>query len=1103
MTRSGCGEDAGDAEGSVIVMRILRSGLQSRRAILSLAGIILVGLALWIRHPVALGSAAAPSSASRSQTLDGVRSAIAAEAARLAGIATRALAAPPAQAAASAYLASLTSGVRGESVVLYDSSGALAWAGHVRSDPDTLSAPIGVSFGEFFVTLSAVRTVPGRRAVASSVLQAAPPADQLSGSLAAASAPRWNGVRLVSGFAVSPAGSGIAVLNIAGSPAIVATVSEPPAAEMRLEQSLAMRERAAALLFLGFVILFLVGWRSRHDLVSRLYAVGIGLLLAGIFPWSQYSNSSRLFDPGFYFSNVGGPFTANAAALLATAALILLAAFALVRAHTSPAPSRVASMAGAVILLALGVIIASNLVRGVGQPTWGSTPGLWLSWEIPLFLFIFSVLIAVGALLHVALGGPLPAATRGIVWIALVAAIAASSEVWVTTTHERMRLAERDVAGLARADDNEEVLLRRFISSLAPSVSPRDGAGLLRLYAASELADADFPVLLTSVSADGTPVARLDLAAGGVDSGVVYRAASSMAAGEVTAVLGPTGVQLVGLARHPDGGMTLVAALPHTRLVAAPPFASLLGLGEQSGGDPPYAVTLAQMNPAVVAGSDSVRWLRIGDVWHGDRLIPTSVGMRRAHVEVDLRSFSARSERAFLIVLLDLLVAGLLWLGGAGAERPFPRWLRVRAVRWVRTYRGRLTIALFGFFVIPALAFAVWSYQRLRSDDRRTRELLVSETLQTIASANETDDLAAAGKRFDTPLFRYSGGFLNSVSDPLYAVLPPGGLTLPSAVQTQLEQRGEPTAAWEQRLGPNLALFGYRSVLGRNEERYVLAAPARGDDLTLDRRRRDLGILLLFLTALGGLSALWLSGIAAKRLARDLELSRIEVARAERVIAWGEMARQVAHEIKNPLTPIRLGVQHLRRARHDARPDFDKVLEDNVGRILSEIDRLDAIARSFSRYGSAPADLPPAERVDAAAVVRDVIALEQMGQGDVKWKLRGADQSLIAMARAEELREVLLNVLENARQAGARRIDVEVTQEDRRITVEVLDDGPGIPPDILPRVFEPHFSTRTTGSGLGLAASRRIIEHWRGEIAIANRDGRGARVLIALVRASV
>jgi nitrogen fixation/metabolism regulation signal transduction histidine kinase len=212
------------------------------------------------------------------------------------------------------------------------------------------------------------------------------------------------------------------------------------------------------------------------------------------------------------------------------------------------------------------------------------------------------------------------------------------------------------------------------------------------------------------------------------------------------------------------------------------------------------------------------------------------------------------------------------------------------------------------------------------------------------------------------------------------------------------------------------------------------------------------------------------------------------------------MARQVAHEIKNPLTPIRLGVQHLRRARSDPRVNFDQVLNDNVRRILAEIDRLDEIARSFSRYGSAPADLAPAQRVDVAAIVRDVVALEQMGDRIVKWQVRGGERPAWVMARKDEMRDVLLNVFENARLAGAKRVEVTLREEERRVTIETADDGAGIPAAVLPRVFEPHFSTRTTGSGLGLAVSRRLIEAWGGEIGITSEEGKGTRVLIVLAR---
>jgi signal transduction histidine kinase len=425
----------------------------------------------------------------------------------------------------------------------------------------------------------------------------------------------------------------------------------------------------------------------------------------------------------------------------------------------------------------------------------------------------------------------------------------------------------------------------------------------------------------------------------------------------------------------------------------------------------------------------------------------------------------------------------------------------VRAARWIYTYHARLTLALFAFFVIPAVAFAVWSYQRLRSDDLQTREVLVRETLHAVIAENQYSQLPGAAQQFETPLFLYSNGFLNRSSDSLLEALAPMGRTLPPAVQVLLSSAGELTAVSEESLGPAKVLFGYSASAGNGQEAYVLSAPARSDDLVLDRRRRDLGMLVLFSTAVGALAALWLSGIAAKRLARDLELSRIEVARAERVLAWGEMARQIAHEIKNPLTPIRLGVQHLRRARSDPRVDYDQVLNDNVRRILAEIDRLDEIARSFSRYGSAPADLPPAVAIDLSAVVKDVVGLEQMGDSVVKWQLRGADRPMWAMARNDEMRDVLLNVFENARLAGAKRVEVVIREEERKVTIETVDDGSGIPAAVLPRVFEPHFSTRTTGSGLGLAVSRRLIEAWNGEIAITSEEGVGTRVLIVLTRA--
>jgi signal transduction histidine kinase len=122
-------------------------------------------------------------------------------------------------------------------------------------------------------------------------------------------------------------------------------------------------------------------------------------------------------------------------------------------------------------------------------------------------------------------------------------------------------------------------------------------------------------------------------------------------------------------------------------------------------------------------------------------------------------------------------------------------------------------------------------------------------------------------------------------------------------------------------------------------------------------------------------------------------------------------------------------------------------------------------------------------------------------QLDLEWRERGAEVPVLAMARADELKEVLLNVLENARLAQARTVTADVAIDDGRVNIAVQDDGQGIAPDVLPRIFEPHFSTRTSGSGLGLAISRRLVEVWGGEITVESTLGRGTTVTVALLRA--
>jgi nitrogen fixation/metabolism regulation signal transduction histidine kinase len=222
-----------------------------------------------------------------------------------------------------------------------------------------------------------------------------------------------------------------------------------------------------------------------------------------------------------------------------------------------------------------------------------------------------------------------------------------------------------------------------------------------------------------------------------------------------------------------------------------------------------------------------------------------------------------------------------------------------------------------------------------------------------------------------------------------------------------------------------------------------------------------------------------------------------DLARAVRVLAWGELARQIAHEIKNPLTPIRLGIQHLRRAFDAPRGDFAETLDRTSRQILAEIERLDAIARAFSRFGAPPAGAEPLAGVDVVEVARDAATLYALGEtGGVRVV---ADGAVPARARRDELKEVLINLIENARAARAREIAIEVSRAPDGVAVAVRDDGQGIAPADLPRVFEPRFSTTTSGAGLGLAICKRLVESWGGRIAVESETGRGTTVRLWLV----
>jgi signal transduction histidine kinase len=215
--------------------------------------------------------------------------------------------------------------------------------------------------------------------------------------------------------------------------------------------------------------------------------------------------------------------------------------------------------------------------------------------------------------------------------------------------------------------------------------------------------------------------------------------------------------------------------------------------------------------------------------------------------------------------------------------------------------------------------------------------------------------------------------------------------------------------------------------------------------------------------------------------------------RAARVLAWADVANQVAHAIKNPLTPLRLGIQHLQRVREERPAHFDQVLSETAARILAEIERLDAMARAFARLAAPGLEERPLEAVDCHAAVTEVAGLYRMAP-DLSVVVDVAPGSRV-VARRDELAEVLINLCDNARNAGARQIVLR----HRDGVLEVEDDGRGIAPEHLERIFEPRFSTQSSGSGLGLAIVRRMVESWGGSVTVVSEPGRGTTFRLRLM----
>ncbi len=224
-----------------------------------------------------------------------------------------------------------------------------------------------------------------------------------------------------------------------------------------------------------------------------------------------------------------------------------------------------------------------------------------------------------------------------------------------------------------------------------------------------------------------------------------------------------------------------------------------------------------------------------------------------------------------------------------------------------------------------------------------------------------------------------------------------------------------------------------------------------------------------------------------------------EVVRAQKALAWEEVARRIAHEIKNPLTPIRLSTEHMIKKWQNRDDDFGKVFERSTKTIIKEVESLKRLVNEFSRFGKMPEINKTS--VLTSTIIDSVVNLYKDYKG-VEIKVSRQDDEPYVELDAEQFKRVIINIVDNAIEAlqGKGKIDIVIGHDMRenRIYVDIKDNGPGIREEDREKLFLPYFSTKKDGTGLGLAIASRVIKEHRGHIGIMDNKPRGTIFTIEL-----
>lgn len=498
-----------------------------------------------------------------------------------------------------------------------------------------------------------------------------------------------------------------------------------------------------------------------------------------------------------------------------------------------------------------------------------------------------------------------------------------------------------------------------------------------------------------------------------------------------------------------------------------------------------------------------------------------------------------------VLVFFGLFCFSILSLAGFQHFSPFGQSSRFRS----RLIDG-LAFATIIFLIV--LTFTTQYAVGIQNEEKLERELIqnlnnLSESLKdfTVSDSNEASPVTLADltSPFNADVILYRGTSVAESTTPQVFQQNLIPSILPFPVYDYIYNRQRSHYVTTTRIGNEELLVGYQSLLNQaGQPTGVIAIPTFLQSPIYNEQLLEttsyLFVVYLFIFALFIAGSVILSGQLTKPLSiiqsglkkisrgdmrtkvpvtsRDeigslasaynnmverLKEAQKELLKAERESAWKEMAQQVAHEIKNPLTPMKLNLQHLQRQLErnpEKALELKPVIEKTAKNIIGQIESLNKIASDFSKFAQPIQE--PKERVDLTELLESISDLYN-NESSVKVTLRLPDQNIEIQAVKDELRRVLVNLMKNSIEACDEKeavVKISLKKNSRDIVLKIKDNGRGIHAEDQEKVFVPKFSTKSSGTGLGLAISKKIVEAHGGDIWFESKNGEGTTFFVKL-----